>query len=219
MSRARRRGYRFGMTPEWVLFHPTLSDRAVRLFGVLDRHVGADDECWPSRARLAEIMGCSVDSIDRAKAELVAVEALTVEERRTDAGDRDTNLYVLQGDPPDLGTELVDGVGTTGGGGRTGAATGGREGAARGGRTGAAWKESQVNETPPTPRGGRRSFTVEEVAAWADELGTSSEGCSCCEGMGLAYEPGQQSRVMACPDPGCPSASLLEATGDTAVPC
>lgn len=155
MSRAVRRGYRFGIIPQWVLYHPDLSDRAVRLFGVLDRHVGAEEACWPSRARLAELMGCSVDSVDRAKAELVAAQAITVERRVTDAGDRDTNLYVLYGDPPDGVEDPVGGPGDSSvdnrGGSRRAAATGGRRAAARGGRTGAAGKESQVNETPPTP--------------------------------------------------------------------
>jgi hypothetical protein len=68
------------VTPEWVL-DAAVSDRAVRLFAVLNRYAGTNETAWPSRKTLAERLGCSVDSVDRALAELVAIDAVSIEER------------------------------------------------------------------------------------------------------------------------------------------
>lgn len=158
-GRVVRRGYRYAQLPEWIIYHPDLSDRAVRLFAALDRAAGSDDSCYPSRADLAAKLSCSVDTIDRAKAELVDAGALEVEHRtvcRPGQKPRHTsNLYYLNGDPPDQGGRI--GAATSGG---TPAATGSRTPAARGGRTDAAQTESHlerenynddddVTETPP----------------------------------------------------------------------
>jgi len=53
------------LIPSDILTHPGLSDRAVRLFGILS--AGED----PIRRRdLARLLRCSVDSVDRALREL-----------------------------------------------------------------------------------------------------------------------------------------------------
>ncbi len=101
-----RRGYRFAIIPEWILHHPTLSDRAVRLFAVLDRYANDDGTCWPSRVTLAAKMGCSVDSLDRAKAELVDAGALEVVHRTGADGAPTSNLYILNGEPPGVAAPL-----------------------------------------------------------------------------------------------------------------
>lgn len=146
-GQVRRRGYTFAQLPEWILFHPDLSDRAVRLFAVLDRFAGDSTDCWPSRAKLAERMGCTVDTIDRAKAELVKAGAIEVEHRtvcKPGGKPRHTsNLYVLVGTPPEQGGRTD--AATSGG---TPAATGGRESAAGGGRTDAAQNESHPEREP-----------------------------------------------------------------------
>jgi hypothetical protein len=74
-------GDQFAPIPEWILLHPELSDRAVRLFGILQRHSTDAGGRIPGRARLRELLGCSYDSLDRAKAELEQAGAITVVKR------------------------------------------------------------------------------------------------------------------------------------------
>lgn len=80
-------------TPEELLF--TCSAYAVHLWGVLHRHADRTDVCHPSRRRLAKLMQCSDDSVDKAKRELIAKGWLTVHTRKTDDGQNETNVYVL----------------------------------------------------------------------------------------------------------------------------
>lgn len=84
----------FALIPEWVL-HADISSNAVRLYGVLNRFANSRGHAWPSRKTIAELMRVSVATIDRAKDELVAVGALTVEPRTTPSGDPSSNLYIL----------------------------------------------------------------------------------------------------------------------------
>jgi DNA-binding transcriptional MocR family regulator len=84
----------FAITPEWVL-DASISDRAVRLYGLLGRYADANGSSFPSRRTLADRLRCSVDSVDRAAKELVTVGALQIAARRTDSGDQTTNLYRL----------------------------------------------------------------------------------------------------------------------------
>lgn len=85
----------FAITPTWVLDHPQLSDRAVRLYGVLARYADQRQAAWPARTTLAERLRCSTDSIDRAVRELVAAGAVSVERRRGPDGAPTSNLYRL----------------------------------------------------------------------------------------------------------------------------
>lgn len=86
----------FAIVPLWVVRHPDLSDRAVRLYGTLGGY--ADNQthrCWPSRARLAADLHCSLNSIDRAARELLDAGAVTVQHRFDDNGNRMPNLWTL----------------------------------------------------------------------------------------------------------------------------
>lgn len=68
---------RFAIIDEWLLDLP-VSDRAIRLYAILARY--ADNEthkAYPSRATLAERLGCSLASVDRAAAELVTHGAMS----------------------------------------------------------------------------------------------------------------------------------------------
>lgn len=86
---------RYAVVPEWIL-DSDVSDRAVRLFGVLDRFAGVNDGAWPSRSTLAKrLKNCSVDSIDRALAELEEIDAITVERRKRADGSFTSSLYRL----------------------------------------------------------------------------------------------------------------------------
>jgi hypothetical protein len=83
--------------PEWVLTSP-ISDRAVRLYGLLVRRANADDQCFPSRRLLAKQMSCSVASVDRALAELVDAGAIRREHQFID-GRQTVNLYTILATP------------------------------------------------------------------------------------------------------------------------
>lgn len=94
----------FAIIPEWVL-NADISSNAVRLYGVLNRFANSRGHAWPSRKTIAELMRVSVATVDRAKEELVAAGALTVEARTTPSGDPSSNLYILH-------TSNVDKLGT-----------------------------------------------------------------------------------------------------------
>lgn len=104
----------FAIVPEWVI-DAEISDAAFRLYSVLLRYGQSSGARMPSRATLARrLRKRSVDSVDRAMKELVAVGAVVVERRRH-GRENLTNCYHLMSVPPS-----ARGVG--GGGGRTNAA-------------------------------------------------------------------------------------------------
>jgi len=63
--------FRFSIMPEWIIYSK-LSDKAIRLYAVLARYAdNQTHEAFPSRETLADKMGCSPSSVDRAATELV----------------------------------------------------------------------------------------------------------------------------------------------------
>lgn len=60
----------FAMVPEALLFDPEMSDKACRLYGVLRRHGDDPANCYPSKRRLADLMGCAPASLNRPLNEL-----------------------------------------------------------------------------------------------------------------------------------------------------
>lgn len=146
----------FSIVPEWVLDAQVLkdpkelekgtraiSDRAIRMYGLLGRYADAGGQCIPSRRTLARRMDCSVDSVDRASKELQEIGAVEVQQRFDEAGDATSNLWILKRVAPEQG------------GGREVAATGDREAAATGGRDDAAQNENQLerDESAAAPDG------------------------------------------------------------------
>lgn len=97
---------RFAILPEWVL-DADVSDRAVRLYAVLDRFAGESRRAWPSRETLARRLNCSRESVDRAVRELRSLEAIEVQNRRLDDGQPTSNLYVLRRAPSSPMTTVV----------------------------------------------------------------------------------------------------------------
>lgn len=83
---------RYARTPEWVLYHETLSDGAIRLYGVLERYGG---RAFPSWARLAQECGKSERQIARLLRELTDAGALIITARRATGGQQTTSLYTL----------------------------------------------------------------------------------------------------------------------------
>jgi hypothetical protein len=105
---------KFVVIPQWILFkgarpEPSgLSDRAIRLYGVLQSY--ADNETrrsFPARRTLAKALACSVKSIDRALDELVKFGAVAKIKRRDDAGDWTSNEYIVRAIPEENLWSLV----------------------------------------------------------------------------------------------------------------
>lgn len=79
--RLRRRGLpSFTMTPEVLTRDTRVKDGAYRLWNLLDRHVRADESAMPSRKDLADDLGRSVDSVDRAVDNLIDTGWLEVDQ-------------------------------------------------------------------------------------------------------------------------------------------
>ena len=110
---------RFAIVPEWLL-DADVSDTAIRLYAVLLRYGQSSGSRMPGRATLARrLRKKSVDTIDRAMRELVAIGAVTVE-HRYDGPQRLTNRYHLHARRPGGSSNDCD---ASSGSGRTDATT------------------------------------------------------------------------------------------------
>lgn len=89
--------------PAWIIHHPEITDRGLRLYAVLMLMSSADNStAFPSRRKLGEVMGCSVDKIDRCLRELVKIEAVEVSHRfRAGTNEWTSSEYLLAVDNPD----------------------------------------------------------------------------------------------------------------------
>ena len=127
----------FSVVPEWVIDHPDITDKALRLYCVLARYTDSDRTAFPSRLTLANRMGrCNRSTVDRALEVLEAIGAVKVQRRLDPANPQKhlTSLYTLQvaarlrvaapAQPPS------------------------RVGAARGSRVGAAQNENHLEREP-----------------------------------------------------------------------
>jgi len=108
-----RKSYRFSTVPEHLIRDKSLTDRAFRLWCILDRYAGANGEAFPSRRSLGLDLDCSMKSIDRALAELVERGWLAKERREAGASNDYTLLIAAvptegrdTGDPRGVGTPL-----------------------------------------------------------------------------------------------------------------
>lgn len=98
MSRLRKEP--FALVPERLLLAP-VSDRAIRLWCLLDRHADKEGRAYPGRRRLAEQLGASEASLKRALAELVDHGMVRVKARYRPDGGRTSNDFWLWPSLPD----------------------------------------------------------------------------------------------------------------------
>ncbi|MGH3056606.1 MAG: helix-turn-helix domain-containing protein [Gaiellaceae bacterium] len=89
----------FAMVPSWLI-RSGASDRAVRLYALLADHLNRDTgQCNPGRKRLAAILECHTDTLDRAMDELKGLRGphgMAVKVSRESTGRKaDTNSYAL----------------------------------------------------------------------------------------------------------------------------
>lgn len=85
----------FAIVPMWLI-ESKVSDRALRLYALLSgmRDYGTD-MATVGRKLLASKLGCSDDTLDRAKAELEKAQAITVERGTTEDGQIARNIYTI----------------------------------------------------------------------------------------------------------------------------
>ena len=89
----------FQQIPDWV-FESEISTTAIKLYLILRKN--GDNErgtSYWSRKKLGEQMRCTTGTIDRAKAELVAIGAICYINRKSDTGDWTSNLYHIHANP------------------------------------------------------------------------------------------------------------------------
>lgn len=90
---------KFEMVPHWILFDTGLSHVAVRLYLVLRQHANHADECFPGRKRLANLLGVSIPTLDRARSDLVTAGAICEQHRYTEDHGSSSNLYHIHWEP------------------------------------------------------------------------------------------------------------------------
>ena len=151
----------FVIVPAWLI-DAVPDPGAILAWCTVATFADREGVCWPSRKRLAAMMRCSTDTVDRRLARLTEAGALEVQPRRTDEGDQDTNRYVLRYAAPERR------------GGRTDAPTGGRSDAATGSRAPAAqnYTQEELDPVGTTSRdrnlGGDLGDAEAAFAAWWD---------------------------------------------------
>lgn len=84
---------RFAPIPEALLYDSSICAEAVRVYGVLRRHGDDPSNCYPSHARIAQIIGKSPRSVPGWIRQLEAGGYVERFARRTDNGDPDSNAY------------------------------------------------------------------------------------------------------------------------------
>lgn len=88
-------GY-YAILPEWILYHPRLSQGAIILFCVLQRHAG-EKGIFPARTTLATKIRASIATVGRYLSELETHGILT-RQQRCPNGVFSSNSYTLEMD-------------------------------------------------------------------------------------------------------------------------
>jgi DNA-binding transcriptional MocR family regulator len=96
VSGGRAYGHGFSIVPDPVLY-AEISTNAFKLWVIFQRHSDPEGRCYPGLKRLAHIMGCSIDTVARAKKELVEAELIECRERHDEHGRRTTDDIYLGG--------------------------------------------------------------------------------------------------------------------------
>lgn len=87
----------FAMMPRWVLERHA-AELGLAAWGVLTalvHHADHAGRCFPSRKRIADLLGIHPNTVTDAIAKLSAAGLVAVESRRTDTGSQTSNAYVL----------------------------------------------------------------------------------------------------------------------------
>lgn len=105
----------FATIPRALLHDPDAPPHAKLVFAVLSSHVGGNGYAWPSRARIAELVGCSVSQVKAMLKWLEGRGLVTVTRRQNPDGTWSTNQYRLTvGNYTEANKEVGQGVPYTG---------------------------------------------------------------------------------------------------------
>lgn len=74
---------------------PEIGAYAIAVYVTLVRHADENGAAWPSRKRVASLLKCSPDTVDRAIRALIESGLITKTARVSESGDADTNAYTL----------------------------------------------------------------------------------------------------------------------------
>ena len=107
------RRFPFAIVPLWVVDHPVTEKLDVSVYVAIKRHADQGGTAYPSRARIAELAKCSVESVDRSVKRLIEAGALDKEVRRNKAGDPISNLYTIHEEPPGVVSQTRGSVSQT----------------------------------------------------------------------------------------------------------
>lgn len=91
--------YRFAPIPEDLLYDTALTPLAVRIYGALMRHGLDPSSCYPSHARLGQLVGVSERSVQRPVKDLEAAGWISKVRRKNDRGERMTDAYHVYTQP------------------------------------------------------------------------------------------------------------------------
>lgn len=97
----------FAIVPIWII--KSASGSALSVYAILAARWADRDEntCFPSRSTIAEELGVSVKTVDRAVKELTEIGALEVSSRYNDDGYQTSNFYRLAMTEPKGATDLT----------------------------------------------------------------------------------------------------------------
>lgn len=91
--------YRFAPIPEALLYDPSITPLAVRVYGVLMRHGLDPASCFPSHERIGKLVGVSDRSIQRPCRDLEKAGWISRVRRRNDRGERTSDGYFVHTTP------------------------------------------------------------------------------------------------------------------------
>lgn len=94
MATGRVVGEKFAVVPESVI-EAEVSCNAKVLWVIFRLHADPEGRCYPGRKRLAELMGCSAETVKRAKKELLEAKLIECHERYDEDGRRTTDDVFL----------------------------------------------------------------------------------------------------------------------------
>lgn len=144
------------VTIPWWVVERVSSARAVQVYAVLAKHADRAGKAFPSRRVIANLLGCSVDTVDRAIETLLLHDALVLDWRYADSEQRSNDYIVMRSLPEHRKMLRVPG----------------RETAAPPGRKNAAQKKNHHELEPPNggsgTASGARSPAQEIVAYYVD---------------------------------------------------
>lgn len=88
--------YRYAPVPQALLYDTTLTDKAIRVYACLARHGMDPGSCYPSHARIGELIGAAARSIQRPLRDLEAAGWIERVRRVDETGARTSDGFLVR---------------------------------------------------------------------------------------------------------------------------